>query len=249
VPGVAASGKSFVLPMAMLAEHFRCIAYDLPMGHGDHARLGRIKHADLVADLFVLLDHLDIGQAYMFGSSFGTTVALAAMHARPERLPRAVLQGGFAWRPLARAELALAKMARYWPGRMRLLPFRIKAMHRIHHGPFAECDPAIWQHFLTTSGDTPIATLARHGLLLHQTDLRPILRTIHQPVLMVCGDRDPLVRPQHEAILLHGLPNVRRVELENCGHFPYYTHPELLAALVHQFLTPPAALPTLNSPC
>lgn len=248
VPGVAASGQSFLLLMALLAEHFRCIAYDLPMGQSDQARLGRTRHVDLVADLFALLDHLRIAQAYVFGSSFGSTIALAAMHMRPERLLRAVLQGGFAWRPLARAELALGRMARYWPGRMRWLPFRVKAMERIHYAPFAECDPAIWRHFLTTSGDVPIATLARHGLLLHQTDLRPILPAIHQPVLMVCGDRDPLVKPQHEAILLQGLPNVRRVELENCGHFPYYTHPEVLATLVRQFFTPSGALPTACAP-
>jgi pimeloyl-ACP methyl ester carboxylesterase len=249
VPGVAASGRSFVLPIALLAAHFRCIAYDLPMGHGDQARLGRLTHGGLVADLFALLDHLDIAQAYVYGSSFGSTIALAAMHARPQRLPRAVLQGGFAWRPLARTELALARMARYWPGRMRLLPFRVKAMQRVHHGPFADRDPAIWRYFLEASGDVPIATLARHGLLLHQTDLRPILGTIHQPVLMICGDRDPLVRPEHEEILLQGLPNVRRLELDNCGHFPYYTHAELLAALMRQFLTPPAALPISSAAC
>jgi pimeloyl-ACP methyl ester carboxylesterase len=249
VPGVAALGRSFVLPIALLAENFRCIAYDLPTGHGDQARLGRTTHADLVADLFALLDHLGIGQAYVYGSSFGSTIVLAAMHAKPERLPRAVLQGGFAWRPLARAELALARTARYWPGRMRLIPFRIKALQRMHHGPFANRDPAIWQQFLSSSGDVPIATLARHGLLLHQTDLRPILKTIHQPVLMVCGDRDPLVRPEHEQTLQQGLPNVRRVELENCGHFPYYSHPELLAALMRQFLTPPAALPMPSAAC
>jgi pimeloyl-ACP methyl ester carboxylesterase len=239
VPGVAASGRSFVLLIAQLAAHFRCIAYDLPMGQGDRARLGRTKHADLVADLFALIDHLGIAHAYIFGSSFGATIALAALHARPGQLPRAVLQGGFAWRPLARAELVLARMARYWPGRMRLLPFRVKALQRMHHGPFEGSDPAIWRHFLQSSGDVPIATLARHGLLLHQTDLRPILGTIQQPVLMICGDRDPLVRQAHEDILLHGLANVRRLELENCGHFPYYTHPALLAALVREFLTPP----------
>src|SRR5262249_35318896 len=136
IPGLADSGRSFVLPISQLAARFRCIAYDLPTGRGDGAHLRRYVHADLVADLFALLDHLGIRQAYLFGSSFGSTIALAAMRARPESLPRSVLQGGFAWRPLAWAELFLARLAQYWPGSVRMLPFRAKSMKRVHHGPF-----------------------------------------------------------------------------------------------------------------
>lgn len=248
VPGVAASGRSFVLTIARLAAHFRCIAYDLPTGQGDAARLGRYQHAHLGADLFALLDHLGISQAYLYGSSFGSTIALAAMHARPERLPRAVLQGGFAWRPLARAELTLARMARYWPGTMRFVPFRTKALQLAHSAPFRGCAPELWEYFLNYTGSVPIATLARHALLLHETDLRPILPAIRQPVVMVCGDRDPLVRRAHEEILLHGLPNVRRLELDNCGHFPFLTHAEVLAEIVRQFLTPPSGASFLEHP-
>jgi pimeloyl-ACP methyl ester carboxylesterase len=244
VPGVAALGRSFVLTIARLAAEFRCIAYDLPTGCGDGARLGRYRHADLVADVFALLNHLGIQQTYLFGSSFGSTIALAAMHSAPARFPRAIIQGGFACRPLARAELVLARMARYWPGRMRLVPFRAKAMRLAHYGPFASCEPDLWDHFVQYTGSVPIATLARHALLLHQTDLRPILPAIRQPVLMVCGDRDPLVRQCHEEILLSGLPNVRRLELANCGHFPYLTHAEPLAEIIRQFLTPPAHVST-----
>jgi pimeloyl-ACP methyl ester carboxylesterase len=249
IPGLADSGRSFVLPISELSARFRCIAYDLPTGRGDGARLSRYTHADLVADLFALLDHLGIRQSYLLGSSLGSTVALAAMRARPDLVPRAVLQGGFAWRPLARAELLLARLGQYWPGPVRMLPFRAKAMKRVHHGPFAQRPPEVWQHYLTRTGAMPIATLACHALLLHATDLRPILGEIRQPVLMVCGDRDPLVRGAHEQILLAGLPNVRRLEVENCGHFPHYTHPELLAEIVRQFLTPPEVIPEASAGC
>jgi hypothetical protein len=42
-----------------------------------------------------------------------------------------------------------------------------------------------------------------------------------------------------EEVLLGGLPNVGRVVLEGCGHLPAYTHPEVLAEVTRQFLTPP----------
>src|SRR5262249_54388474 len=162
---------------------------------------------------------LDISRAYLFGSSFGSTIALAAMRDRPERIPRAILQGGFAWRPLAQAERALARMARYWPGTMRYLPFRTKALRLAHFEPFARCPPEIWDYFLRYTGAVPIAPLAHHALVLHVPDIRPILPAIRQPILMVCGDRDPLVRRAHEDFLFNGLPNVRRLELDTCGHF------------------------------
>jgi pimeloyl-ACP methyl ester carboxylesterase len=248
VPGVAASGRLYVLTIARLAAHFRCIGYDLPTGHGDKARLGRYTHSDLAADLLALLDYLHVPQAYLLGSSFGSTISLAAMHDKPDRFPRAVLQGGFAWRPLARAELTLARMARYWPGTMRFVPFRAKAMRLAHSGPFARCAPEVWEFFLSYTGLVPITTLACHVLLLHDTDLRPILPAIRQPILMVCGDRDPLVRRAHEEVLLTGLPNVRRLELDNCGHFPFLTHPDVLAEIVRQFLTPPSGASSLEHP-
>ena len=69
---------------ALLADQFRCVAYDLPAGNGDSACLRKYTHADLVADSFAILDHAGAGQAYVLGSSFGSTIALAAMRAMPE---------------------------------------------------------------------------------------------------------------------------------------------------------------------
>ena len=39
-----------------------------------------------------------------------------------------------------------------------------------------------------------------------------------------------MVRKPFELELLAGLPNARRVEIAECGHYPVYTHPARLAA-------------------
>jgi pimeloyl-ACP methyl ester carboxylesterase len=239
VHGLSDAARSFLLPMARLADHFRCVGYDLPRGGPDGARLSRYTHAALVEDLFALLDHVGARQAYLLGSSFGSTVVLAAMAARPARVPRAVLQGGFVRRRLAPAEVLLAGLARYWSGTMAALPFREAVLSRGHHGAFAGQGPEVWEHFLTYTGSNPIAAVAHRALMLHRLDLGPVLPQIRQPVLMVGGDIDPVVGKDCEEALAKGLPNVRRVELEGCGHFPHFTHPEPLAELVRQFLTPP----------
>jgi pimeloyl-ACP methyl ester carboxylesterase len=239
IPGLADDARSCVQVIARLAAHFRCIAFDLPAGGADGARLARHTHTDLVADVFALLDHLGLRQSYLFGSSFGSTIALAALRARPERLPRAVLQGGFAHRPLSVAERLMARLVRFWPGSLRSLPVREATLRRENAAHFATLPPEVWDYFLTRSSAHPLAAVAHRALMIHGLDLRATLPEIRQPVLLVCGDNDPLVSRACEEVLLRGLPNARRVELLSCGHNPLFTHPEALAELLRRFLTPP----------
>jgi pimeloyl-ACP methyl ester carboxylesterase len=240
IHGLGDTSRSFWMPMALLSEQFRCVGYDLPTGRGDGARLWTYRHVDLVNDLLALLDHLRLKQSYVLGSSFGSTIALAAARLKPVRLPRLILQGGFARRPLVRAELLLARLTSFLPGSMSHLPFREKIIQRSHYEPFAGRPPEIWQTFLDLTGQTPLAAAARQALILNRVDLRPFLPQIRQPVLLVCGERDPLIGAAEEDVLLAGLPNARRVVISECGHMPSYTHPETLAAVVQEFLTPPA---------
>jgi pimeloyl-ACP methyl ester carboxylesterase len=238
IPGLSDDARSFVPVCSLLAENFRCIAYDLPAGAGDGARLPGYRHADLVDDVFALLDHLGARQSYVFGSSFGSTVTLAALHSRPERLPRGILQGGFAHRPLAAVSYLLASFARYWPGRQGALPFRPALLRRLHFTPFAGREGELWDYSITRWGQVPLAALGHRARLLHQLDLRPLLPHIRQPVLLICGDCDPLVDKGCEETLIRSLPNAGRVELSGCGHNPIFTHPEVLAEVVRGFLTP-----------
>jgi pimeloyl-ACP methyl ester carboxylesterase len=248
VPGLADGPLNFVPLMARLSGRFRCLTYALPSGRGDGARLGRYTHADLVDDLFAVLDHAGARQSYLFGSSFGSTIVLAALHAQPGRLPRAILQGGFARRTLAPAERLLAALARYWPGSMRHLPLRTAVLSRGHRGPFAACSTELWPFLLEQNGVAPIAAVARRALLLHRLDLRSVLPEVRQPVLLLCGDDDPLVGKDCERALLEGLPNAGRIEVRGCGHFPYLTHPDVLAAVVADFLTPRPRVPESSAP-
>jgi pimeloyl-ACP methyl ester carboxylesterase len=239
IHGLGDTCRSFLPPIASLSAHFRCIAFDLPTGRGDRARLWEYRHADLVSDLFALLDHLELKQSYVLGSSFGATIALAAARLRPRRLPRLILQGGFARRPLFPAELLLARVSRYLPGDMRHLPLRERILERSHSQPFAGRPPEMWQTFLDWTGATPIAAAAWQALILHRVDIRGILPDIRQPVLLICGDRDPLIHGAHEEVLLNGLPNAARMVIPGAGHMPSYSHPEMVALIVRDFLTPP----------
>jgi pimeloyl-ACP methyl ester carboxylesterase len=241
IHGLADLAKSFVLMMEPLRRHFTCVGYELPDGGGDGARLGAYRHRHLVADLFALLDHLGFARSYLFGSSFGSTIALAALAEAPQRLPRAVLQGGFACRGLARWEHFLCSFARYWRGPMRTFPLRGRLDYPADVRSFARVPSEHWTFLKSNTGAVSKAATARRGLMVPRIDLRPLLPKILQPVLLVCGEEDYIVPRVCEAPLMDGLPKVERVEFPSCGHYPQYTHAPVLAEVVRRFLTPPSS--------
>ena len=238
IPGMASDAMSFVMLMARLQTHFRCVSFDLPDGVDDGAHLMTYHHADLTSDLFALLDYLRIRDCSVLGFSFGSTIALSALHRQPGRFTKALLQGGFARRPLSRAEVMLASCGRFWPGRMAHVPLVRRILDRNHREPFLAREPAVWDFFLERQLRVPLRAFASRALMVHRTDLRAILPTIAQPVLLVCGDRDPLVGKRCEAQLKEGLPSAARAEIEQCGHQPHLTHPEVLAEVVRKYLLP-----------
>lgn len=65
-------------------------------------------------------------------------------------------------------------------------------------------------------------------------DLRPALRAVHVPVLVVHGREDPIPLPSSEAVAeaLQG----ELVVLDACGHVPYAEQPAALFAAVERFL-------------
>jgi pimeloyl-ACP methyl ester carboxylesterase len=240
IHGLSDTSTSFVQPVWRLSTHFRCIAYDLPgTVRGDGACPRRLTHDDLIRDLFALLDHLQLDRAYLLASSLGATIALKALHERPQRLPRAILQGAFAHLRLRRTERVLAWIGRLLPGTMGGLPLRERMLTKRNRREFASRSPDVMRYFLDRTGRVPVATVGHQARLLDGLDLRPLLPAISQPVLLICGDRDRVVPNVHSDVLMNGLPNAGRIIIEQCGHLPAYTHPEVFAEVVRQFLTPP----------
>jgi pimeloyl-ACP methyl ester carboxylesterase len=248
IPGLCDDSLSFLLLISRLSRHFRCIAYDLPEGGTDGARLTHYSHDLLAADVIALLNHLDIGECDSYAACLGSTVGLTALHRHPDRLPRAVLQAGFAHRHITPPEVLLAWFGTHWPGRMRGLPLHEAVQRYIHQPFFASREPNVWDFFISQSGSAAKAAVAHRALLLRRFDIRPRLREIRQPITLVCGDGDTVVDSRYTKVLMKGLPNARRVELRNCGHLPMFTHPEVLSEVVRQALLRQVAERCLPNP-
>ncbi len=148
--------------------------------------------------------------------------------------------GGFAQRRLAWAEALLAHWIRYCPGRIAQAPGFAALVRRHNAELFADRPAASWSISAPPRRAPLLRTFAARALLMHRTDLRPLLGLVAQPVLLVHGERDSLVSRGLQDELKQGLPNAARAEIANCGHYPQLTHPEVFSAVVREFLTPAA---------
>jgi pimeloyl-ACP methyl ester carboxylesterase len=239
IPGIASTYRTYALLLNRLAEHFRTILYDYPgEDRDDGASLSRIAHDHLVDDLFGLIDHLNIGRAFLVGISFGSTVALKALHREPRRFPRAAAQGGFAHRAFTPAERWALRLGRLVPGTAARLPMRRRILAYNSRLEFPALLDDRWDYYLEQNALTPIRSLAHRVSLLAGLDLRPILPAIPTEVLLLQGNEDRIVPRRDFEVLKAALPRAEAVVLPTVGHQPHMTHAVVMAQLIHQWLLP-----------
>jgi pimeloyl-ACP methyl ester carboxylesterase len=244
VPGIASTYRVYALLLNRLAEHFRTVLYDYPGENPDDgARLRGIGHDHLVDDLFGLIDHLNLGRAFLVGLSFGSTIVLKALRREPRRFPRSALQGGFAYRRFSAAERWALRLGRLVPGTVSRLPLRRAVLSYNSRTEFPALLDDRWDFYLEQNGLTPIRSLAHRVDLLTGLDLRPILAAIPAEVLLLQGNEDRIVPHRDFEALKAALPKVESVILPTVGHQPHLTHAEVLAQLIHQWLLPCAEGP------
>ncbi len=223
--------------MHHLIERYTCVAYELPDGTTDGSELKRYSHKDYVADLLELLDHLGFATVDVLGSSFGSTITLAAMADTPKRFTHGILQGAFAFRPLTHSQRSLSHLARYWSGWFADWPGMYqRVMSWVEQPTLSLLPPGVSHFLLNNGGRTPMRAAALRSMMIDRIDLRPLLPTIQTPVLMIGGDHDPLVPRWCEKQIERSLLHIQRVEFSRCGHYPHYTHPVLMAETMKSFL-------------
>jgi pimeloyl-ACP methyl ester carboxylesterase len=237
IHGMADSASAFALVMHHLVDDYTCIAYELPDGTTDGSHLAKYTHNNYSDDLLEILDHLGLPKTAVLGSSFGSTIALAALWRKPERFTHGILQGGFAHRPLNIVQRNLCNVARHWSGWIADWTALFSLiLQQIERRTFAGLPPGVSKFLLKNGGHTPIQAAAMRSLMFDRLDLRGVLPTIQTPVLMISGDQDPLVPRHCEYDIEVGLPHVRRVEFSGCGHYPHYSHPVPMAGAIKDFL-------------
>jgi len=231
--GSAQTYRLFVPVVWLLRKGLRCVVYDYP---GGKPACNSLTAERLAEDLLAIADAQGDETFTCYAASFGGLVALAAMKLSPERITRTMIQNGFAHRRLARFERLLIRIGRWWPGSLDRVPghrFLLRQNHAMWFPPF---DPDRWQFFVRETGRVRVAELAGRGAVIRDTDLRPILAEITQPVMLIGTEGEGRVNRLCREELANALPDAAVEMLPDSGQRPCLTQPHRMAKLISSFL-------------
>ncbi len=237
--------------VAQLESDHRLVAFDRP-GFGlterpERDRWGEVNPYSRGAAALLgwdLLDHLEVEDAVLVGSSAGGTNALEMYLLHPERVRALVLLSPAitgdvgppnALRPLLRSpqarriaphliqrfvgEVDVARTASSWADPSRATPEDAEPYQRMLR--VEGWDRGFWE--VINASPRP--------------NLSEVLADIEVPVLVVSGDSDTVIRPTWNRRTAAAIPGARYVELEGCGHTPQEECPGALASTIEAFLT------------
>ena len=208
---------------------------DVPGGDEDYSQ------DQAVEDLYLLLRHLDIGQAYVGGLSMGGTTALNFGIAHPEMAKGLIVAA-------AGSGSADAEEFRR-SGRELIERLRSQGMEAVAqdyaNGPtrlqFREKDPKGWAQFYEglKAHSAEGSALTYQGVQLRRPTIFALedrLRSMNVPTLVMVGDEDePCVDPG--VFMKRTLPNCGLVFFPKSGHTINLEEPDLFNRFVTDFLT------------
>lgn len=221
--------------LPLLAESYRCIAWDLP-GHGDsEPAQGHVSIRDYAATTADVLDALGLERAHVCGASIGGFVAMALGRAWPDRVSSLTI-----------VESALRtpeEWAAQWP--------RIEAMFAIAQQSHDEVAPRLreltprllarWNIDRAKAGGWRMVDAM---WAIREYDALGELARLRVPCAIVMGDRGPVIggRPRYE----QALPSAPIRVVAQAGHFPMIDAPQEFAQAVHEGIAESTCTP---APC
>ncbi|MCL1860376.1 MAG: alpha/beta fold hydrolase [Proteobacteria bacterium] len=223
---------------ALITENadFEIHAPALP-GHDGHA----IDFAPTLAAWADALAPALPSSATVIGWSLGAALALELARSRPERVERLILLGATPrfisapdWPHGLDAELVTSFTDGYLSQPTQTL-HRFLALQTLGDASRRRLSPQLEAAAVPHAGH-PLPALADGLKILAESDLRPWLAEIRQPVHLIHGDNDALMPLEAARWLAAALPHARLSVYEHCGHAPLLSRPEDCVALIHASL-------------
>jgi 3-oxoadipate enol-lactonase len=218
-----------------LAERFRVVMID----HRSHGfswiDRGRFEIADEADDLAAVLEALALGPAGVVGYSMGGAIAQALAHRHPQLVTRLSLVATMAWHPPAWRWLRMLGVivTRGWERLTGTGTPEVRAAYLLAVGA-VEPRHGLWLWEETHRRDPDAGAAASMALL--RFDSRSWLGELKIPVQVVVPLRDQLVPPSWQYQMAARIPHAAVVEVGGAHHELPWSHPDVLADALIEFL-------------
>ncbi len=217
---------------ARFRGHFRLVRYD-QRGHGrSPVPPGPYRLEDLGNDLISLLDGLGIERASVCGMSIGGLVGMWLGIHHPDRLEALVLCGTAPTFPPASGWVEREALVRAEGMEPIVGPALLRWLPR----GFAERDPEMTARVAAMLRDCDANCCG----VLGTADLRPTLRSIVAPTLVIGGLEDPVCTPAVCSELAAGIPEASLLVLAGTSHVVHVGQPARFADAVIAHVAGPA---------
>lgn len=218
LPGLEGTGRLFTPLQAALADEFEIVV----IAYRDEQTFD--EYVQSIASQMADTDNVLIAE------SFSGPIALALLARYPTRIRCAVLCATFATSPF-RTFCSLARLIPTWAFRSgplrRTLIRRFALNGETHH--------EILQEIMDVTSSVPAYMTKSRLAVLSLIDLRPVLNSIHHPVLYLQASRDRVVSKRLSHQLIEGLSSVN-VRVIDGPHMLAQTRPRECANAIKEFL-------------
>jgi pimeloyl-ACP methyl ester carboxylesterase len=253
IHGWLLSSRYWQPPIERLADDYQCLTYDL-RGFGDSQPYQAKSHfhagytpAAYARDLGILLEQLDISNAWLIGHSLGGSIALWAAAQFPSKVKGifCVNSGGgiYIKEEFERFRAAGQVFVKFRPRWLPRVPLIDLLFQR---DSVARPVDRVWakQRLVDFAIANPEAAL---GTLLDSTTeaevhrLPQLVAKLKQPVYFITGDRDPVMEPKYVRHLASFHPlfdgcGMNVIEIPECGHLSMIEQPDAVAAEIRKIL-------------
>jgi 3-oxoadipate enol-lactonase len=235
--GAGGNHLSWWQQVPFFQQDYRCITFDHRGFGQSHAGPGPLGPPAFLADLTMLLDHLEIAECFLVAQSLGGYAAFGLALEEPQRVKALVMADTILGIP---SNAIRARFRTLWDAGLAVTG-------EIHAASFPEHDPA--RAFLLTEQipalNPPFPAAAREQGR-HQLSVpivEPDFSRFAVPTLFLFGAEDT-DQPPELGRLAHGLvPHSRYVEIEGAGHCAYFERPTEFNRIVSEFFAEVSAAP------
>lgn len=239
-------GPPIVLLHSLLADHtsFAHIITPLAQSHSVIVlQLPGVGQSDSVgSSIEAIADHIAAciqalalpSPPILLGNGYGGFVTLMTAIRHPQLACKLVLAdcGASFSEPGRAAFRGMAKLAT----EQGLAAVATVAMRRLFGPQFQQDNPQLLEYRKTRFLETPIDTFCGACEALAQLDLRPLLKQVTLPVLVVVGEADEATPPPMSVELAEGLPHATLRTIPDCAHVPQLQAPEKFMDTIRDFI-------------